>query len=203
MNNRDLRNRTPSSLLDWLVRSLIVVLLLSGVGLLGSGIWIKAKAALSQVLLHRSFEQSIIAGTPVKPWSWADITPMARLTAERIGRSQIVLSGTSGQALAFGPGHLSNTPLPGSQGTSVLAAHRDTHFNWIRHLVPGDRLQLKSLDGTVQNYSVRRAWVAPYNQSGIFLDSDEHLLALTTCYPFDAKVVGDDRYIVEASLISD
>ena len=45
-------------------------------------------------------------GRPVKPWSWADTWPVARIIVPRIGRSAIALAGASGQALAFGLGVL-------------------------------------------------------------------------------------------------
>lgn len=180
----------------------VMVIMVTALGLsfIVSGVWIKAKAELAQILLDRSFEQTLAEGKPVKPWSWADMTPLARITAKRLEESTIVLSSISGQSLAFGPGHMSNTPLPGEQGTAVLAAHRDTHFAWIEHLRPGDNIQITGSTGKVNNFTMRRAWIAPYDQSGINTDSNEHLLALTTCYPFDSNERGEERYIVEAVL---
>lgn len=196
------KNAKPIMTIGWLIKGVVAILFVFGIGLFGSGVWIKAKAQLSQILLDRSFEKSIASGTPQKPWHWADMTPLARISAERLGQSNIVLASASGQALAFGPGHLSDTPLPGSTGTSVLAAHRDTHFSWIQHLRPGDQIDLKLVDGSEKKFSIRRAWIAPYNASGIYSDVDETLLALTTCYPFDTNTPGDERYIVEAELVA-
>lgn len=189
-------------LFGWLVKGVVVVLFAFGLSLFGSGLWIKAKAKLSQVLLDRSFALSVETGMPQKPWYWADMTPLGKLTSQRLGQSNIVLAGASGQALAFGPGHLSDTPLPGAMGTAVLAAHRDTHFSWIQHLRPGDHIDLTLIDGRERRFAIRRAWIAPYDQSGLYADGDESLLALTTCYPFDSTSPGDERYIVEAELIS-
>jgi len=48
----------------------------------------------------------------VKPWSWADTWPVARIEVKRLHASAIVLAGSSGQALAFGPGHVELAPMP-------------------------------------------------------------------------------------------
>jgi len=191
----------------------IALLITGGVTLIGNGIWIKAKAQLAQVLLNQAFERVLRNSTTnaanvtnatvtnFKPWRWADIEPLARLNAPRLNKSSIVLNNTSGEALAFGPGHLPDTPLPGERGTSVLSGHRDTHFAWIKDLKTGDRLDIENADGSKVSFSVRRAWIARYDASGIDADSDETLIALTTCYPFDAKTRGPLRYIVEAQII--
>lgn len=94
-------------------------LLIAGFILIGQGGWIHAKALLAQHLLDRAFTQTIAAGTPAKPWPWADTWPVARIEATRLGESAIVLKGASGEALAFGPGHLDGTPQAGEAGTAV------------------------------------------------------------------------------------
>ncbi len=190
-----------------LIRIAIIALLVAaGLTLIGNGVWIKTKAQLAQILLNQAFErvQSTPAsiGNKAKPWGWADIKPVARLTAPRLKKNNIILDNTSGEALAFGPGHLPGTPLPGDQGTSVLSAHRDTHFAWIKNLKMGDRLEVEKADGSQIAFSVKRSWIAPYDKSGIDADSDDTKLALSTCYPFEAKTRGPMRYIVEAQLIS-
>ena len=53
---------------------------------------------------------NVATGSAVKPWSWADTWPVARIAVPRLGRHAIALAGSSGQALAFGPGHVELTP---------------------------------------------------------------------------------------------
>ena len=84
--------------------------LLAGLVLFGQGAYIHAKALLAQVLLERAFAETIATGRAVKPWSWADTWPVARIEVKRLNASTIVLAGSSGQALAFGPGHVELTP---------------------------------------------------------------------------------------------
>jgi sortase A len=109
-----------------------VLLALIGMFLLGQGVYIHAKALLAQVLLERAFAETIATGHPTKPWSWADTWPVARIDVKRLNASVIVLAGSSGQALAFGPGHVELTPDAGERGVAVYSAHRDTHFRFLK-----------------------------------------------------------------------
>ena len=176
-------------------RAFIVGIFIIGAVILANGLWTKGKAILAQVLLNQAFIASV--EKPVKPWPWADIHPMARISAPSLDQSNIVLSNVSGEALAFGPAHLAETAFPGSNGTVVLAAHRDTHFNWIGGLNIGDEIILDMPNGDRIYYTIRRSWVAPFDASGIDADSEEKLIALTSCWPLDGSVRGDQCYIVE------
>lgn len=184
-----------SKALGWLVKLAAGALFLAGLVIFTEGIWIKGKAALAQLLLDHAFLASV--ERPVKPWPWADTAPFAKISAPRLAAGNIVLSGTSGEALAFGPGHLAGSARPGERGTTVFAAHRDTHFAWIGKLRPGDKVAVETPGGVRVDYVIRRAWVARFDASGIDADSDERLIALTTCWPLDARTPGPLRYIVE------
>src|SRR5215217_9242655 len=83
--------------LAWRPRLAAAALLLAGLLLFGQGLWIQAKAVLAQILLERAFAQTLATGQAVKPWPWADTWPVARLEAPRLGKSAIVLHGSSGQ----------------------------------------------------------------------------------------------------------
>src|SRR5919112_431706 len=89
------------------------VLGLVGLVLVGQGAWIHIKALLAQVLLERAFAATVVGGTAVKPWPWADTWPVARVELPRLGAGAVVLHGSSGQALAFGPGHVATTTAAG------------------------------------------------------------------------------------------
>src|SRR5690349_24074944 len=68
------------------------ILCVTGLVLLGQGVWIHAKALLAQVLLERAFAASLASGAPVKPWSWADTWPVARIEVPRLHAGQIALA---------------------------------------------------------------------------------------------------------------
>ena len=177
------------------------VLALTGLLLFGHGGYIHAKALLAQVLLDRAFTESIASRHPVKPWSWADTWPVARIEVKRLKASVIVLAGSSGQALAFGPGHVELTPDAGEPGVAVYSAHRDTHFRFLRNVVIGDEIDITRSDGKTFRYRADATAIVRYDQSGIDPLAGGYELVLTTCWPFDALAPGPDRYILHASMI--
>ena len=133
-------------------RLLPLLLVVAGLILFGQGSYIHAKALLAQVLLERAFTESIATGRETKPWSWADTWPVARIEVTRIHASTIVLAGSSGQALAFGPGHVEHTPDAGERGVAVYSAHRDTHFRFLKDVAIGDEIDITRRDGKKFRY---------------------------------------------------
>jgi len=170
---------------------LVLALLLiagSAVPLAGAG-WIHAKAALAQVLLERSW-QARLAGADesgTKPWPWADTAPVARLKVPRLDIDQIVLAGASGRSLAFGPGHLTGTALPGERGNSVITGHRDTHFDFIGELRTGDTFRLQRPDGTWARYRVAGGEVVDARTAQLVNTPDRSAVTLVTCWPFNSR----------------
>jgi len=173
----------------------------AGLILFGQGAYIHAKALLAQVLLERAFTETIATGHDTKPWSWADTWPVARIEVKRIGASAIVLAGSSGQALAFGPGHVELTANAGERGVAVYSAHRDTHFRFLRDVRIGDEIDVTRRDGKIFRYRADAQSVVRFDQSGIDPFSDGHELVLSTCWPLDAVTPGPDRYLLHATLI--
>ncbi|TCQ75766.1 sortase A [Ochrobactrum sp. BH3] len=185
--------RSPLALLS-------IAVMACGFILLGQGVWIHAKAYAAQILLERAFTQSIVTGEKIKPWSWADTWPVARIEAPRLAASAIALSGASGQALAFGPGHLQNTPQAGEQGTVVYAAHRDTHFAFLKDIEKDDLIRITRNDGKTYTYRATQMSVARWDEAQIDVHASGSHLVLATCYPFDAVTQGPLRYLVYADL---
>jgi sortase A len=178
-----------------------MLLFAAGMVLIGQGLWIHAKAALAQILLERAFAQTLATGQPVKPWSWADTWPVARVEIPRLGKSAIVLAGASGQALAFGPGQVEHTPAAGEPGTAIYSAHRDTHFAFIGEVVNGDAVVVTRQDGASFHFRVTSTTVMRWDASGIDPYADGRHLVLATCWPLDAKFSGPLRYLVHAEMI--
>ena len=173
----------------------------AGLVLLGQGSYIHAKALLAQVLLERAFAETIATGREAKPWSWADTWPVARIEVKRLRASAIVLAGSSGQALAFGPGHVELTPDAGERGVAVYAAHRDTHFRFLRDVAIGDEIDVTRNDGKTFRYRADASSVVRFDNSGIDPLSDGYELVLSTCWPFDAVTPGPERYLLHGTMI--
>ncbi|MDR4308006.1 class GN sortase [Chelatococcus sambhunathii] len=184
------------------LRSILAALLaLVGLILVGQGLYIHAKAALAQVLLERAFAQSLATGAPVKAWGWADTWPVARIEVPRLKQSAIALRGASGEALAFGPGHLDGTPQAGERGTAIYAAHRDTHFAFLKDVKAGDEIVVRRADGAAARFRVDGTRVVRWDASGLDPHAPGRNLALVTCWPFDATARGPLRYVVEAEAV--
>ena len=176
----------------------IVSLTIFGLSQIGQGLYIKAKAQMAQLLLENAWERALVEEKATKPWPWADTWPVAKLSVPRLGMSAVVLNDVSGEAMAFGPGHVSNTAEPGTTGTSVIAAHRDTHFQFLKHLAVGDEITVKNKLGETRTYSVKRMKIVHWDNSGIDPDADGQNLALVTCWPFETTTQGPLRFVVEA-----
>jgi sortase A len=173
---------------------------LAGLWLIGDALYIHAKAAVAQVLLERAFAAEIASGAVVKPWTWADTWPDARIEVPRLAASAIALAGGTGQALAFGPGHVERTPDAGEPGTAVYAAHRDTHFAFLGQVVAGDEIVVTRRDGATSRFRVTHTAVVRWDASGIDPAAPGRHLALATCWPLDSAVPGPLRYVVHADL---
>jgi sortase A len=167
-----------------------VVLALAGLVLFGQGVYIHAKALLAQVLLQRAFAEAIETGHATKPWSWADTWPVARIEVKRLHASAIVLAGSSGQALAFGPGHVELTPDAGERGVAVYSAHRDTHFRFLKDVAIGDEIVITRSDAKVFRFRADSSSVVRFDAAGIDPLSGGTELVLSTCWPFDAVTPG-------------
>jgi sortase A len=178
-----------------------LALALLGFILLSQGAYIHAKALLAQILLQRAFAETIATGHRTKPWSWADTWPVARIEVKRIGASAIVLAGSSGQALAFGPGHVELTPDAGERGVAVYSAHRDTHFRFLKNVAIGDEIDVTRGDGKTFHYRADATSVVRFDASEIDPLAEGYELALSTCWPFDALTSGPDRYLLHATMI--
>ena len=180
-------------------RGLSLLLILGAIGLLGQSAWIEAKAWLAQLLIAQAWEQSQQSGQPVRPWSWADTWPVARLSVPRLGVERMVLAGVSGRTLAFGPGWAGQSARPGSNGRTLLAGHRDTHFRFLSDLHPGDAILMQSREGGIRRYRVSLIEVIDEDAGWLMQRQGADELLLVTCYPFDSPVPGGrERYLVQA-----
>lgn len=186
----------------WPVKAIVLLLLALAAWQFSGAAWIHAKAALAQHLIASSWVGAR-KGVPSRPWPWADTQPVARLTVPSRGIELYVLAGTSGRSLAFGPGHVDGTALPGSAGNSVIVAHRDTHFAFLRTLHEDDEIDVEDAAGRTTRYRVREVAVVDKHTTRVLDSADSPQLTLITCWPFDAIRPGtDQRYVVIADRVA-
>ncbi len=173
---------------------------LAGLLFLAAGGWIYAKAAVARVLLSSAWRKTLAGAEQVKPWPWADLYPLARLTVPSRHVDEIVLSGADGATLAFGPGHGLETGEPGGEGNCVIAGHRDTAFRFLKDLAPGDEIWITDRAGQVSLYVVAGSEIVDVNDAWVTSPAMAQTLTLVTCYPFTDPLPGPLRYVVFARL---
>ena len=182
---------------------LVTLLFIASLWQLGEGAYVYAKAQVAQLLVHNAWKETLTHELGVKPWSWADTWPVLRLLVPKYDIDLYVLEGSSGRTLAFGPGHMINTPLPGQNGNSVIGGHRDTHFKFLQDLKVGDLIVIETADGRKIQYQVFVRSIVDHRDTEQVLSQGEEELTLVTCYPFDAIVAGGPlRFVVEARPIT-
>jgi len=87
----------------------------------------------------------------------------------------------------------------GAPGNAVLGGHRDTHFAFLRDLVPGTEILVEDAEGHWHVYRVTGSFVAHEREVGVVADTPWPQLTLVTCWPFDAlRPGGPLRYVVVA-----
>ncbi len=181
---------------------IVAALLCLGFWQFGQGAYIPAKAWLAQELMQRAWTRTSDGESRAVPWPWADTYPVARLTSGSRDIDLIVLAGGSGRTLAFGPGHLSASALPGETGNTIIAGHRDTHFQFLRDVEKGELLGVEVPDGARHVYEVTAIDIVDSRRGSLLLDTDVAMLTLVTCYPFDAAESGGPlRYVVSAQAL--
>ena len=199
---------TPSSThrRRWALRLGAVALVAAGVWTLGAALIAPAKAALGFYLLDRAFEARRAAddaerrdGALWRPWSSADLAPIGRLSFPRLGESRIILDSASGEALAWGVGHIRGAAPLGAPGMTAVAGHRDGGFTLLGELSEGDIVEITPLAGAPIRYEVTRRQIADARYDGIEIrhyGPDD--LVMATCWPIEALASGPERLLVYA-----
>lgn len=177
----------------------VAVLIVTGCWQLGQAGYLVVKAELAQHLLNQAWNEMKAGAVAVKPWPWADTYPLVKLRFGVNDQPMIVLAGATGRNLAFAPAHVSGSVQPGGSGVSVIGGHRDTHFTVLQHMQVNDVLSVEYPDGQYLEYRVVNIKVVDSQTSRIALDSEQPMLALVACYPFDGLNAGGPlRFVVVA-----
>jgi len=176
-----------------------LILFLAGLCLAGKATYIQAKAGLAGYLLRSSWQETVETGDTVKPWAWADTWPVARMLVPEHEIDLVVLEGDSGNVLAFGPGHMTLSSLPGQPGNAIISGHRDTSFRFLERVRKGDRITIETREGKIVPFQVVATQIIDEALLDMHIKADVPLLTLVTCYPFDAVAPGGpQRYLVFA-----
>lgn len=130
--------------------------------------------------------------------------PVARLEIPRIKVKGIVEVGFDNKTLDRAIGLNPSGPRPGEKGNISLAAHRDTFFSGLRHIRTGDFIDLQSLTGSNQRYRVEKTLIVDPKDSWVMQSTSErNRLTLITCYPFQYVGRAPQRFIVQATPVTE
>jgi sortase A len=183
-------------------------------GLVGLATWASFQASVAvsvkQDVQRFSQAHTVNSGTSDESgWSAERITAwhldlpgteavsIAILRIPRLDMELPVRPGTDDATLARAVGHIDGTALPGEDGNIGLAAHRDTHFRPLKHIVPGDVIELQTPAGT-DVYRVERTWIVDPDDVSVIAPTSSRAVTLVTCYPFNFVGSAPRRFIVRA-----
>ncbi|HEX6394246.1 MAG TPA: class D sortase [Acidimicrobiales bacterium] len=116
-----------------------------------------------------------------------------------LGETAPVLPGTNESVLSQAIGHLDSSAWPDQGGTDVLEAHDVTFLRSIGDLKDGQQVDLVGRCKT-WIYQVSTHFIAREGEP--IIASAPSSVVLVTCWPTDALYYTNQRYVVEAALVS-
>ncbi len=123
--------------------------------------------------------------------------PIAVLRIPAIRLEVAVLSGTDATTLDRAVGHIDGTALPGTDGNSGIAGHRDGFFRGLKDLAIDGVIEVETMLRK-EMYRVERTWVVDPEDVSVLDPTPTAALTLVTCYPFYHVGPAPQRYIVRA-----
>ena len=163
------------------------------------GLKIELKAKVAQLLLQRAWYKTLQTGKYYRPWPNFDGKPILLLEIPSHNISQVVLNGTSGQSLAFAPSWHENSFLPHERKVTIISAHRDTHFVYLKKLKLGETIRIQDQYKIWHTYIVDDLFIINVQEENITMENNDQHLLLVTCYPFNTIRSGTPyRYVVSA-----
>jgi len=135
-----------------------------------------------------------------KALTGAAAEPLAVLRIPRLRIEVPVLPGTDDVTLDRGVGHIEDTALPGAEGNSGIAGHRDGFFRGLKDIAEGDVIELETAGGK-DSYRVERTWIVDPEDVSVLDPTPTRAVTLVTCYPFYYVGPAPRRFIVRAALV--
>ena len=156
--------------------------------------------------LYAEHEQQVLANELDNPsvgsTTGATGAPVGRIDIPKIAIDMVVVQGDDESALAKGPGHFPNTPMPCTVGDVAIAGHRTTFlhpFYNLNEMVPGDVIKLSTRTASC-TYVVSQApfAVLPSDTAVVADTPGQYTLTLSTCTPRGSAA---ERLIVKATMV--
>jgi sortase A len=138
------------------------------------------RASARAPMLRRSLARAVREAKKVEAGG-----PLGRLELPTLGRSFVVVQGADPASLRKGPGHYSDTKLPGQGGTVAVAGHRTTYlapFRRLDRLRRGDTVVMDMPYGRFV-YAVQGTRIVEPGAVWVKARAQYERLVLTACHP--------------------
>jgi LPXTG-site transpeptidase (sortase) family protein len=143
----------------------------------------------------------VAAAAKAQPAAKRDPKMIGRIAIPRLRVRAVVKEGIDDKTLRRAVGHVPETVRPGVPGNVGLAGHRDSFFRGLRNVRKDDRIVLETLDGKYE-YTVESMKIVMPTDVHVLAPTEESILTLVTCYPFNFVGNAPKRYIVRARQVS-
>jgi sortase A len=169
---------------------------------------LRVDGSLPPIALRQTAAPDLSLWSPQRVLGWRDASarperqPLAILRIPKIGLEVAVLPGTDEFVLNRGVGHIEDTAIPGTNGNSGIAGHRDGFFRGLQDIAAGDPIELETLGGP-ETYRVERIWIVKPEDVSVLDPTPSRSLTLVTCYPFYFVGSAPERFIVRAVRVED
>lgn len=155
---------------------------------------------VTQNLMRSAWLRTQASGEKIKPWPWAELWPIARLTAPHLNAEHIVLEQEKQLTSSIGLNYLKSSVLPGEIGNTVLGAHPSLYSSFLSELKPNDVLVLESPRTGKWHYRVHDTRIVNKSDTELLEPGLKRRLILVTCYGCEKESATSHglRYVVIA-----
>ncbi len=158
--------------------------------------WKRAVSTLSQPFASNYFDPGtmVATGSPIPPVTPPEPAPtqgvtsgaILRLRIESAGIDVLVYEGIDTRTLRRGPGHFTETAMPGEGGNTVISGHRTTYggpFANLNSILVDTEIIIQDRRG--EEYTYRVEWVRRVSPEELWVTkpTKTETLTLTTCDP--------------------
>ena len=119
------------------------------------------------------------------------------------GKSVIVRDDIDAETLEKSPGWVPDSSLPGNSGMSIIFGHRNRkHLKFIESIAVGDTISFRFVsDNRLVSYEVTNVQIFEKNSDWTLPVTDENVLVVVTCYPFEYTGNAPGKFQVIAKLV--
>jgi sortase A len=125
--------------------------------------------------------------------------PIALMRIRRLKLEAPIFEGVDDLTLDRGVGHIPGTALPGQDGNSAIAGHRDGFFRPLKDVAQRDEIEVLTASKK-DTYTVDQIVLVLPKDVSVLEPGSAQSLTLVTCFPFYFIGSAPKRYIVKALL---